>query len=88
VIDLIETNRLKRVVVKLFIKIGRIVVKSIKTSELRHCQRTTDVCPAQRAFASSNLCREGPPLVPLQAQTYAFSRRPPSSASHPFIGPI
>ena len=30
-IDLVETNRLKRVVVKLFIKIGRIVVKSIKT---------------------------------------------------------
>ena len=34
---------------------------------------------------SSNLCREGPPLVPLQAQTYALSRRPLSSASRPFI---
>ena len=56
-IGLIETNRLKRVVVKLFIKIGRIVVKSIKTSELRHCQRTTDVCPAQRAFAVTYAAR-------------------------------
>jgi hypothetical protein len=61
VIDLIETNRLKRVVVKLFLKIGPIVVKSIKTSELLHCQ-------ANYARLPSAACL-------LQAATYAARAR-------------
>jgi hypothetical protein len=61
VIDLIETNRLKRVVVKLFIKIGRIVVKSIKMSDLRHCQPNYGRLPGAACL--------------LQAATYAARAR-------------
>ena len=67
-IDLIETNRLKRVVVKLFLKIGRIVVKSIKTSELRHCQTNYARLPGAACL--------------LQAATYAARARPSCRFRH------